>query len=289
MAPESATGLEASPSKNPRVTKSPQATLPWDSSTVPKGKPVSYLSMKQLLEAGVHFGHETKRWNPKMKRFIFAERNGIFIIDLQKTLKQLDRSFDFVKELAGKGGVILFVGTKKQAQEITELEARRSGMPFINQRWLGGLMTNFSTIRGRIKRMVELEAMFEDGTVMARPKAERILLQAEMERLNRYLGGIRNMTRLPDALFIIDPTKEAIAVKEAQKLGIPVVALADTDSDPDVIDYIVPGNDDAIRSIQLITSRLGDLVVESRGGGEDVSNQVVAEAEVMAEAEVVQA
>ncbi len=289
MALESATGLEASPSINPRVTKSPQATLPWDSHTVPKGKPVSYLSMKQLLEAGVHFGHETKRWNPKMKRFIFAERNGIFIIDLQKTLKQLDRSFDFVKELAGKGGVILFVGTKKQAQEITELEARRSGMPFINQRWLGGLMTNFSTIRGRIKRMVELEAMFEDGTVMARPKAERILLQAEMERLNRYLGGIRNMTRLPDALFIIDPTKEAIAVKEAQKLGIPVVALADTDSDPDVIDYIVPGNDDAIRSIQLITSRLGDLVVESRGGGEDVSNQVVAEAEVQAEAEVVQA
>ncbi len=244
---------------------------------------MSYLSMKQLLEAGVHFGHETKRWNPKMKRFIFAERNGIFIIDLQKTLKQLDRSFDYVNELAGKGGVILFVGTKKQAQEITELEARRSGMPFINQRWLGGLLTNFTTIRGRIKRMTELEAMFEDGTVMARPKAERILLQAEMERLNRYLGGIRHMTRLPDALFIIDPTKEAIAVKEAQKLGIPVVALADTDSDPDVIDYIVPGNDDAIRSIQLITSRLGDLVVEARGGGEDVSNQVVAEAEVVRE------
>jgi small subunit ribosomal protein S2 len=289
MALRRATGLEASPRKNSCLTKSPQATLPWDSSTVPKGKPVSYLSMKQLLEAGVHFGHETKRWNPKMKRFIFAERNGIFIIDLQKTLKQLDRSFDYVKELAGKGGVILFVGTKKQAQEITELEARRSGMPFINQRWLGGLMTNFTTIRGRIKRMTELEGMFEDGTIMARPKAERILLQAEMERLNRYLGGIRNMTRLPDALFVIDPTKEAIAVKEAQKLGIPVVALADTDSDPDVIDYIVPGNDDAIRSIQLITSRLGDLVVEARGGGEDVSSQVVAEAEVMAEAEVAQA
>jgi small subunit ribosomal protein S2 len=242
---------------------------------------MSYLSMKQLLEAGVHFGHETKRWNPKMKRFIFAERNGIFIIDLQKTLKQLDRSFDFVKELATKGGVILFVGTKKQAQEITELEARRSGMPFINQRWLGGLMTNFTTIRGRIKRLTELEAMFEDGSVMARPKAERVLLQSELDRLNRYLGGIRNMSRLPDALFVIDPTKEAIAVKEAQKLGIPVVALADTDSDPDVIDYIVPGNDDAIRSIQLITSRLGDLIVESRGGGEDVSSQVVAEAEVV--------
>jgi small subunit ribosomal protein S2 len=253
---------------------------------------MSYLSMKQLLEAGVHFGHETKRWNPKMKRFIFAERNGIFIIDLQKTLKQLDRSFDFVRDTAGKGAVILFVGTKKQAQEITELEARRSGMPFINQRWLGGLLTNFQTIRGRIKRMTELEEMFETGTIMARPKAERVLLQAELERLNRYLGGIRNMTRLPDALFIIDPTKEAIAVKEAQKLGIPVVALADTDSDPDVIDYIVPGNDDAIRSIQLITSRLGDLLVEVRGGGAETggaTNQDVVEAEVEAETEVAQA
>ncbi len=238
---------------------------------------MSYLSMKQLLEAGVHFGHETKRWNPKMKRFIFAERNGIFIIDLQKTLKQLDRSFDFVKSVAEQGKVILMVGTKKQAQEITELEARRSGMPFINQRWLGGMLTNFKTIRGRIERMKFLETEFETGAINARPKAERVLLQAELERLHRYLGGIRNMTRLPDCLFVIDPTKEAIAVKEAQKLGIPVVALADTDSDPDVIDYIVPGNDDAIRSIQLITSRLGDLIVECRGGGENVSSQVVLE------------
>ena len=242
---------------------------------------MSYLSMKQLLEAGVHFGHETKRWNPKMKRFIFAERNGIFIIDLQKSLKLLVRSFDFVKSVAEQGKVILMVGTKKQAQEITELEARRSGMPFINQRWLGGMLTNFKTIRGRIERMKFLETEFETGAINARPKAERVLLQAELERLHRYLGGIRNMTRLPDCLFVIDPTKEAIAVKEAQKLGIPVVALADTDSDPDVIDYIVPGNDDAIRSIQLITSRLGDLIVESRGGGEDVSSQVVAEAEVV--------
>jgi small subunit ribosomal protein S2 len=238
---------------------------------------MSYLSMKQLLEAGVHFGHETKRWNPKMKRFIFAERNGIFIIDLQKTLKQLDRSFDFVKSVAEQGKVILMVGTKKQAQEITELEARRSGMPFINQRWLGGMLTNFKTIRGRIERMKQLETEFETGAINARPKAERVLLQAELERLHRYLGGIRNMTRLPDCLFVIDPTKEAIAVKEAQKLGIPVVALADTDSDPDVIDYIVPGNDDAIRSIQLITSRLGDLIVECRGGGENVTSQVVLE------------
>jgi small subunit ribosomal protein S2 len=239
--------------------------------------------MKQLLEAGVHFGHETKRWNPKMKRFIFAERNGIFIIDLQKTLKQLDRSFDFVKSVAEQGKVILMVGTKKQAQEITELEARRSGMPFINQRWLGGMLTNFKTIRGRIERMKQLETEFETGAINARPKAERVLLQAELERLHRYLGGIRNMTRLPDCLFVIDPTKEAIAVKEAQKLGIPVVALADTDSDPDVIDYIVPGNDDAIRSIQLITSRLGDLIVECRGGGENVTSQVVLEQIVEAE------
>ncbi len=244
---------------------------------------MSYLSMKQLLEAGVHFGHETKRWNPKMKRFIFAERNGIFIIDLQKTLKQLDRSFDFVRSVAEQGKVILMVGTKKQAQEITELEARRSGMPFINQRWLGGMLTNFKTIRGRIERMKQLETEFETGAINARPKAERVLLQAELERLHRYLGGIRNMTRLPDCLFVIDPTKEAIAVKEAQKLGIPVVALADTDSDPDVIDYIVPGNDDAIRSIQLITSRLGDLIVECRGGGENVTSQVVLEQIVEAE------
>lgn len=246
---------------------------------------MAYLSMKQLLEAGVHFGHETKRWNPKMKRFIFAERNGIFIIDLQKTLKQLDRSFDFVRALAERGGVILFVGTKKQAQEITELEARRSGMPFVNQRWLGGMMTNFRTIRGRVDRLTALEEMFESGAVMARPKAERVLLQSEMDRLNRYMGGIRHMTRLPDALFVIDPTKEAIAVREAGKLGIPVVALADTDSDPDLIDYIVPGNDDAIRSIQLVTSRLGDLLVEAKGGGEEVEAPVVVEPEVDQEAE----
>jgi small subunit ribosomal protein S2 len=229
---------------------------------------MTYLSMKQLLEAGVHFGHETKRWNPKMKRFIFAERNGIFIIDLQKTLKQLERSFDFVKEQATKGSTILFVGTKKQAQEITELEAKRSGMPFVNQRWPGGMLTNFRTIRTRVERMATLERWIESGEILDRPKAERVLLGTELQNLQKNFGGIRHMTRLPDLLFVIDPTKEAIAVKEAQKLGIPVVALADTDSDPDVIDYIVPGNDDAIRSIQLVTSRLGDLIVECRGGGD---------------------
>ncbi|TSA85888.1 30S ribosomal protein S2 [Deinococcus detaillensis] len=238
---------------------------------------MSYIGMKQLLEAGVHFGHETKRWNPKFKRFIFAERNGIFIIDLQKTLKQIDRSFDFIKDLSERGGTILFVGTKKQAQEIVELEARRSGMPYVTSRWLGGMMTNFRTIRTRIDRLAELDELFESGRINDRPKAERIQLGSERDRLLRYVGGIRKMTRLPDALFVVDPTKEVIAVQEANKLGIPVIALADTDSDPDVIDYIVPGNDDAIRSIQLITHRIGDLIVEARGGGEDVSSERVSE------------
>jgi small subunit ribosomal protein S2 len=241
---------------------------------------MSYISMKQLLEAGVHFGHETKRWNPKFKRFIFAERNGIFIIDLQKTLKQVDRSFDYIKDLAERGGVILFVGTKKQAQEIVELEARRTGMPFVTSRWLGGMLTNFKTMRTRIDRLNELDDMFETGRINDRLKAERIQLAAERERLQRFVGGIRKMTRLPDAIFVVDPTKEVIAVQEANKLGIPVIALADTDSDPDVIDYIVPGNDDTIRSIQLITHRIGDLLVEARGGGEDVG---AAQAEQTAE------
>lgn len=249
---------------------------------------MSYISMKQLLEAGVHFGHETKRWNPKFKRFIFAERNGIFIIDLQKTLKQIDRTFDFIKQTAERGGVILLVGTKKQAQEIVELEARRSGMPFVNQRWLGGMLTNFRTIRTRIDRLQELDTMFENGSINDRPKAERIILQNERLRLERYVGGIRHMTRLPDAIFVVDPTKEIIAVQEANKLGIPVIALADTDSDPDVLDYIVPGNDDAIRSIQLITSRVGDIIVEARGGGEDVSSASVLDAEGEDETEQVQ-
>lgn len=236
---------------------------------------MSYISMKQLLEAGVHFGHETKRWNPKFKRFIFAERNGIFIIDLQKTLKQVDRSFDYIKDLAERGGVILFVGTKKQAQEIVELEARRTGMPFVTSRWLGGMLTNFRTMRTRVTRLDELDELFESGRINDRPKAERVELGTERERLLRFVGGIRKMTRLPDAIFVVDPTKEVIAVQEANKLGIPVIALADTDSDPDVIDYIVPGNDDAIRSIQLITHRIGDLLVEARGGGEDVSGERV--------------
>ncbi|MEX2501862.1 MAG: 30S ribosomal protein S2 [Trueperaceae bacterium] len=229
---------------------------------------MSYLGMKQLLEAGVHFGHETKRWNPKMKRFIFAERNGIFIIDLQKTLVESDKALDYLKDLAGRGGTILFVGTKKQAQEILAAEAKRCGMPFINERWLGGLLTNFRTIRGRVERLKELEAMFEDESILRYGKKEQIELGKELHRLQRYLGGLKDMHRLPDALFIVDPTKEAIAAKEANKLGIPCVALADTDSDPDVLDYIIPGNDDAIRSIQLVTARLADAIVEVKGGAD---------------------
>lgn len=226
---------------------------------------MSYLGMKQLLEAGVHFGHETKRWNPKMKRYIFAERNGIFIIDLQKTLVESEKALGFLRDLAARGGTILFVGTKKQAQEILAAEAKRCGMPFINERWLGGLLTNFKTIRTRVERLKELEGMFEDESILRYTKKEQIDMGKELQRLQRYLGGIRDMTRLPDALFIIDPTKEAIAVKEANKLGIHAVALADTDSDPDVLDFIIPGNDDAIRSIQLVTSTLSDVIVSVRG------------------------
>lgn len=232
---------------------------------------MSYLGMKQLLEAGVHFGHETKRWNPKMKRFIYAERNGIFIIDLQKTLLESDKAFAFLQDIAARGGNILFVGTKKQAQEILAAEAVRCGMSFINERWLGGILTNFKTIRLRVQRLKQLEKMYEDESILRYSKKEQIELGKEMLRLKRYLGGIKNMNRLPDALFIVDPAKEVIAVREANKLGIPVVALADTDSDPDVLDYIVPGNDDAIRSIQLVTARLADAIVEVRGGQEDAA------------------
>ncbi len=234
---------------------------------------MSYLGMKQLLEAGVHFGHETKRWNPKMKRYIFAERNGIFIIDLQKTLVESEKALGYLRDLAGRGGTILFVGTKKQAQEILAAEAKRCGMPFINERWLGGLLTNFKTIRTRVDRLKELESMFEDESILRYTKKEQIDMGKELQRLQRYLGGIRDMTRLPDALFIIDPTKEAIAVKEANKLEINAVALADTDSDPDVLDFIIPGNDDAIRSIQLVTSTLADVIIEVRGGADEAPEQ----------------
>lgn len=237
---------------------------------------MSYLGMKQLLEAGVHFGHETKHWNPKMKRYIFAERNGIFIIDLQKTLVESEKALGFLKDVAASGGTILFVGTKKQAQEILAAEAKRCGMPFINERWLGGLLTNFKTISLRVNRLKQLEAMFEDGSVTRYTKKEQIELGKQMQRLQRYLGGIKEMPRMPDALFIVDPNKESIAVQEANKLDIPIVALADTDSDPDVLDYIIPGNDDAIRSIQLVAGRLSDLIIEVRGGA-DIAPEVAGE------------
>src|SRR5690625_1001845 len=245
---------------------------------------MSYLGMKQLLEAGVHFGHETKRWNPKMKRYIFAERNGIFIIDLQKTLIESEKAFDYLRDMAQAGKTILFVGTKKQAQEILAAEAKRCGMPFVNERWLGGLLTNFRTIRARVDRLKELEKRFEDESILRYSKKEQIDLGKELLRLQRYLGGLRDMPRLPDALFVIDPAKEAIAVNEANKLGIPVVALADTDSDPDLLDYIIPGNDDAIRSIQLVTARLADLIVEVRGGADEAVEETTAPAETEAPA-----
>lgn len=224
------------------------------------------INIKELLEAGVHFGHETKRWNPKMKRYIYAERNGIFIIDLQKTMVEIERTFKYVQDLAMRGGTNLYVGTKKQAQEIVQQEADRAGMPYVNQRWLGGMLTNFRTITAQVNRLQELENLFASEEINERVKTEQVRLKHEMDRLQKNLGGFRKLKRLPDALFVIDPTKEAIAVKEARKLGIPVVALADTDSDPDLCDYIIPGNDDAIRSIQLIVTRLTDLIVETRGG-----------------------
>ncbi|WP_027893206.1 30S ribosomal protein S2 [Calidithermus chliarophilus] len=238
------------------------------------------ISIKELLEAGVHFGHETKRWNPKMKRYIYAERNGIFIIDLQKTMVEIERTFSYVQDLAMRGGTILFVGTKKQAQEIVALEADRCGMPYVNVRWLGGMLTNYKTIASRVNRLAELEELFASEEINERVKTEQVRLKHELDRLQKYLGGFRHLKRLPDALFVIDPSKETIAVKEARKLGIPIVALADTDSDPDLVDYIIPGNDDAIRAIQLILSRVTDLIVETRGGG-----RPAAPAPVPAEAE----
>jgi len=227
------------------------------------------VSIKELLEAGVHFGHETKRWNPKMKRYIYAERNGIYIIDLQKSMLELERAFKYVQDLAMRGATILYVGTKKQAQEIIQQEADRAGMPYVNQRWLGGMLTNFRTITAQVNRLSELEALFASEEIKERVKTEQVKLQHELERLRKNLGGFRKLRRLPDAIFVVDPTKEAIAVREARKLGIPVIALADTDSDPDLCDFIIPGNDDAIRSIQLIVSRMTDLIVEARGGGRE--------------------
>jgi small subunit ribosomal protein S2 len=235
------------------------------------GYTMAIISMKQLLEAGVNFGHQTRRWNPKMARYIFTERNGIYIIDLQKTVRKVEEAYQFVRELAAEGKTILFVGTKKQAQEAVAEEAQRCGMFYVNQRWLGGTLTNFPTIQKRIARLVELEKMEEDGTFSVLPKKEVILLKKEKERLEKFLGGIKKMKRIPDAMFIIDPRKERIAVAEARKLGIPIVAIVDTNCDPDEIDYVIPGNDDAIRAVKLLTNKMAEAVLEGTQGTEETT------------------
>lgn len=222
------------------------------------------VSMKLLLETGVHFGHKTRQWHPAMKQFIFTQRNGIHIIDLQQTLGLLSKAFNYVRELSAGGGQVLFVGTKKQAQEAIEAEAARCGMFFVNQRWLGGTLTNFGTIKERIRHMTELERQRDRGDFAYLPKKEAGKLEEEIGKLNRYLGGIKAMTRLPDALFIVDPGKEAIAVAEARRLNIPIVAINDTDCDPNLINYAVPGNDDAIRSVRLITGKIADAIIEGK-------------------------
>jgi len=227
---------------------------------------MAVISMKQLLEAGVHFGHQTRRWNPKMAPYIFTERNGIYIIDLQKTVKKVDEAYDFLRSVAEEGKSILFVGTKKQAQEAVKEEALKSSMFYVNERWLGGMMTNFATIRKSINRLKELEAMEEDGTFEVLSKKEVLALKREQEKLEKSLGGIKDMEELPGALFIVDPRKERIAVAEAKKLNIPIVAIVDTNCDPDEIDYVIPGNDDAIRAVKLLTSRMADAVIEGRQG-----------------------
>ncbi len=227
---------------------------------------MAVVSMKQLLEAGVHFGHQTRRWNPKMAPYIFTERNGIYILDLQKTVKLLEQAYNFIRDVAAEGKSVLFIGTKKQAQESIEAEAKRCGMFYVNHRWLGGMLTNFSTISQRIRRLKELEEMETNGMFDVLPKKEVIKLRAEKEKLEKNLGGIKEMRELPGAVFVVDPKKEHIAVREARVLGIPIVAIVDTNCDPDEVDYVIPGNDDAIRAIKLITSRIADAVLEARQG-----------------------
>ncbi len=227
---------------------------------------MSVISMKQLLEAGVHFGHQTRRWNPKMAEYIFTERNGIYIIDLQKTVKKIEEAYAFIKEVAESGKNVLFVGTKKQAQDSIKEEAERVGMYWVNARWLGGMMTNFKTIKKRIERLEQLTKMEEDGTFDLLPKKEVINLKAEREKLEKYLGGIKDMDKLPGALFVVDPRKEKIAIDEAKKLGIPVVAIVDTNCDPEDVDYVIPGNDDAIRAVKLIASTIANAIIEGKQG-----------------------
>ncbi len=227
---------------------------------------MAVVSMKQLLEAGVHFGHQTRRWNPKMAEYIFTQRNGIYIVDLQKTVKKLDQAYNFIKETTKEGKTVLFVGTKKQAQESVKSEALKSGSFYVNARWLGGTLTNFSTIRKRVNRLNQLKIMEEDGTFELLPKKEVAELRLEIEKLEKFLGGVKDMKELPGALFVIDPKKERIAVAEARKLDIPVVAIVDTNCDPDVVDYVIPGNDDAIRAVKLICEAMAQAIIEGKEG-----------------------
>ncbi|MCI5593325.1 MAG: 30S ribosomal protein S2 [Clostridia bacterium] len=244
---------------------------------------MAVISMKQLLEAGVHFGHQTRRWNPKMAPYIFTERNGIYIIDLQKTVKKIDEAYDFMKEVGATGKPVLFVGTKKQAQAAIEDEAKRCGMYYVNQRWLGGMLTNYKTISARIKRLYDIQKMEEDGTFEKLAKKEVIKLRAEAEKLERFLGGIKEMKGMPGAMFIVDPKKEKIAVKEARILGIPVVGIVDTNCDPDDVDYIIPANDDAIRAVKLIAGKMADAIIEANQGEDATAEDEAAAEEAVAE------
>ena len=246
---------------------------------------MAVVSMKQLLEAGVHFGHQTRRWNPKMAPYIYTERNGIYIIDLQKTVKKLEEAYNFVREISANGGNVLFVGTKKQAQDAIKEEAARCGGYYVNARWLGGMMTNFRTMRTRIDRLAQLRTMEADGTFAMLPKKEGIGLQGEIEKLEKYLGGVKEMKKLPAALFIVDPRKERNAIAEAHKLNIPIVAIVDTNCDPDEIDYVIPGNDDAIRAIRLIAAAMANAAIEGRQGEDAVAEVEAAVEAVEAPAE----
>ena len=239
---------------------------------------MSVISMKQLLEAGVHFGHQTRRWNPKMAEYIYTERNGIYIIDLQKSVGKVDEAYNAVKDIVANGGSILFVGTKKQAQDSIKTEAERCGMYFVNERWLGGMLTNFKTIQSRINRLKEIEAMEEDGTFDVLPKKEVILIKKEWEKLEKNLGGIKDMKKLPDAIFVVDPKKERICIQEAHTLGIPLIGIADTNCDPEELDYVIPGNDDAIRAVKLIVSKMADAVIEANQG-ESMAEEAAEEAD----------
>ncbi len=249
---------------------------------------MAVVSMKQLLEAGVHFGHQTRRWNPKMAPYIYTERNGIYIIDLQKTVKKLEEAYTFVRDIAANDGSVLFVGTKKQAQDAIKEEAIRCGGYYVNARWLGGMLTNFRTMRSRIERLAQLKKMEEDGTFAMLPKKEVIKHQGEIEKLEKYLGGVKEMKKIPAALFIVDPRKERNAIAEARKLNIPIVAIVDTNCDPDEIDYVIPGNDDAIRAIRLIAAAMASAVIEGRQG-EDAVAQVVETEEAVEAVEAVEA